>query len=147
VHVDHRCGVDPELGQVDPQPAAHFDRLRDGTVAVKGGWRVYSSGPGIYLRQVVQGALGIMERTGAVVFDPVLALEDDGTSISIDLAGSRRTVRYHIEPGDASVRVEVAAPYRHGGLRVAGVDLMGPGGTGTGVIDVYVGEDRSTLTA
>lgn len=137
--------------------AAHFDRLRDGTVGVKGGWRVYSSGPGIYLRQVVQGALGIMERTGAVVFDPVLALEDDGTSISIDLAGSRRTVRYHIEPGDASVRVEVdgrpapgvevAAPYRHGGLRVAGVDLMGPGGTGTGVIDVYVGEDRSTLTA
>jgi cellobiose phosphorylase len=134
--------------------AAHFDRLRDGTVAVKGGWRVYSSGPGIYLRQVVQGALGIVERAGAVVFDPVLALEDDGTTIGIDLGGVHRTVRYRVEPGDAQVRVEiggwtlpgveVAARYRHGGLRI---DLAELGSDPAAVIDVHVGTDRSTLTA
>lgn len=134
--------------------AAHFDRLRDGTVAVKGGWRVYSSGPGIYLRQVVQGALGIVERAGAVVFDPVLALEDDGTTIGIDLGGVHRTVRYHVEPGDGPVRVEidswplpgveVAARYRRGGLQI---DLADLGTNPAAVIDVRVGCDRSTLRA
>ena len=134
--------------------AAHFDRLRDGTVAVKGGWRVYSSGPGIYLRQAVQGALGIVERAGAVVFDPVLALEDDGTTIGIDLGGVHRTVRYRVETGDAPVRVEVGgwplpgvevgARYRRGGLRI---DLAELGTDAAAVIDVHVGTDRSTLTA
>ncbi|HEX5332964.1 MAG TPA: hypothetical protein VFW79_10000 [Cellulomonas sp.] len=134
--------------------AAHFDRLRDGTVAVKGGWRVYSSGPGIYLRQVVQGALGIVERAGAVVFDPVLALEDDGTTIGIDLGGVHRTVRYQVEAGDAPVRVEIGgwplpgvevfAAYRRGGLRI---DLAELGTDPAAVIDVHVGTDRSTLTA
>ena len=132
--------------------AAHFGRLRDGTVGVKGGWRVYSSGPGIYLRQVVQGALGIVERAGAVVFDPVLALEDDGTTIGIDLGGVHRTVRYRVEPGDAPVRVEVGgwalpgieveARYRRGGLRV---DLAELGTDPAAVIDVHVGVNRSSL--
>ena len=132
--------------------AAHFDQLRNGTIGVKGGWRVYSSGPGIYLRQVVQGALGIVECSGAVVFDPVLALDDDGTTISIDLGGVHRTVRYHIEAGDAPVRVEihgralpgieVPAKYRRGGLRV---DLAKLGTDPGAVIDVHVGVDRSTL--
>ena len=130
--------------------AANFDRLRDGTVGVKGGWRVYSSGPGIYLRQLVQGALGLVERAGAVVVDPVLALEDDGLTIGIDLAGERRTVRFHVEPGSAGVRVladgaeltgvETAAHYRRGGLSLAAADLAG-----VQVLDVHVGVDRSTL--
>lgn len=130
--------------------AASFDRLRDGTVGVKGGWRVYSSGPGIYLRQLVQGALGIVERADAIVVDPVLALEDDGLTLSIDLAGERRTVRFHVEPGNGGVRVladgaalagvETAAHYRRGGLSVAASELAG-----VSVLDVHVGVDRSTL--
>ncbi|SDD45151.1 Cellobiose phosphorylase [Sanguibacter gelidistatuariae] len=132
--------------------AANFDRLRDGSVGVKGGWRVYSSGPGIYLRQLVQSALGLVEQAGGVVIDPVLALEDDGLTIGIDLAGAHRTVRFHIEPGSAGVRVEAdgrlltgvetTAHYRRGGLWVAASDL-----TGVGVLDVHVGVDRSTLLA
>ncbi|TFC61127.1 hypothetical protein [Cryobacterium sp. TMB1-7] len=132
--------------------AANFDRLRDGTVGVKGGWRVYSSGPGIYLRQLVQGALGLVERAGAVVIDPVLALEDDGLTIAIDLAGERRTVRFHVEPGSGDVRVmadgapltgvKTTAHYRQGGLSVSFADLVG-----TSVLDVHVGVDRSTLEA
>ncbi|MCU1559374.1 hypothetical protein [Mycetocola sp.] len=132
--------------------AANFDRLRDGTVGVKGGWRVYSSGPGIYLRQLVQGALGLVEQAGAVVIDPVLALEDDGLTITIDLAGERRTVRFHVEPGSSGVHVmadgaplagvETTAHYRRGGLSLAVADLVG-----ISVLDVHVGVDRSTLDA
>jgi len=130
--------------------AANFGRLRDGTVGVKGGWRVYSSGPGIYLRQLVQGALGLVERADAVIIDPVLALEDDGLTISIDLAGERRTVRFHVEPGNGGVRVmadgapltgtPTSAHYRQGGLRVSLADLGD-----SSVLDIHVGVDRSTL--
>lgn len=130
--------------------AENFGKLRDGSVPVKGGWRVYSSGPGIYLRQLVHGALGITERAGGVVFDPVLAAEDDGTELGIDLAGVHRRVTLHVVAGDAPVRVEVGgvavegsevpAHYRSGGLFVATEQL-------TGDVDVYVGLDRSTLGA
>lgn len=132
--------------------AANFGKLRDGTVGVKGGWRVYSSGPGIYLRQLVQGALGLVEQSGMLVIDPVLALEDDGLTIGVDLAGEHRTVRFHVEPGSAGVRVmadgaalsgaEVPAHYRRGGLSITTADL-----TGVAVLDVHVGVDRSTLEA
>ena len=39
----------------------NFGKLRDGSVGVKGGWRVYSSGPGIYLNQLISNVLGIRE--------------------------------------------------------------------------------------
>jgi cellobiose phosphorylase len=133
--------------------AAQWDRLRAGAsdpVGVRGGWRVYSSGPGIYLRQVVQGALGLVPRPGALLVDPVLALEDDGTVVEVELAGRVRTVRYHVRPGDAAVAVladgrplagvHERLPYRSGGLLVAVEDL-----TGVDVLDVHMGADRSTL--
>lgn len=133
--------------------AAQWDRLRAGAadpVGVRGGWRVYSSGPGIYLRQVVQGALGLVPRPGALLVDPVLAVEDDGTVVEVELAGRLRTVRYHVAPGDAAVEVladgrplagtREALPYRAGGLLVTLEDLAG-----VDVLDVHVGAERSTL--
>lgn len=133
--------------------AAQWDRLREGAadpVGVRGGWRVYSSGPGIYLRQVVQGALGLAVRPGGVLVDPVLAVQDDGTTVEIELAGRRRTVRYHVSPGDGDVVVlgdgrtlpgsRQTLPYRAGGLLVSDGDLAG-----VDVLDVHVGADRSTL--
>jgi hypothetical protein len=85
-----------------------------------------------------------------VVVDPVLALEDDSLTMSIDLVGERRTVRFHVEPGSGGVRVladgapltgvEIAAHYRRGGLSLAAADLAG-----VAVLDVHVGVDRSTL--
>ncbi|MBU4335785.1 MAG: cellobiose phosphorylase, partial [Actinobacteria bacterium] len=133
--------------------AAQWDRLREGAedpVGVRGGWRVYSSGPGIYLRQVVQGALGLTVRAGGLLVDPVLATADDGTVVQLDLLGESRTVRYHVSAGDAPVvvvgdgrplpgRLE-AVPYRSGGLLIEASAL-----TRVRVLDVYVGADRSTL--
>ncbi len=49
-----------------------FQRLRDGSVEVDGGWRVYSSGPGIYLRTLVQDLLGFREHHGTLIFAPHL---------------------------------------------------------------------------
>ncbi|WP_312470419.1 GH36-type glycosyl hydrolase domain-containing protein [Neobacillus sp.] len=50
----------------------HFKDLKTKNVSVKGGWRVYSSGPGIYLHQFVRNMLGFRETSSHLVFDPVL---------------------------------------------------------------------------
>lgn len=47
-----------------------FDKVRQGKVAVKAGWRLYSSGPGIYLGTWIRKFLGIQVRHGALHLDP-----------------------------------------------------------------------------
>jgi cellobiose phosphorylase len=44
--------------------SAEWQRVRDGTVAVDGGWRIYSSGPGLYVRVLLQHAFGIRRYFG-----------------------------------------------------------------------------------
>ncbi len=53
----------------------NFGKLRDGSVGVKGGWRVYSSGPGIYMNQLISNVLGIREMADDLFLDPVLPTE------------------------------------------------------------------------
>ncbi|WP_454048653.1 hypothetical protein [Cellulomonas sp. Marseille-Q8402] len=87
--------------------ARDFELLRTGEVPTADGWRVYSSGPGIYLRQVLHGLLGLDERHDALVVGPTLAAEDDGLEVVLDLAGARRTVRYRVDPTATAVEVRV----------------------------------------
>lgn len=87
--------------------ARDFELLRTGEVPTADGWRVYSSGPGIYLRQVQHGLLGLDERRDVLVVGPTLAAEDDGLEVALDLAGARRTVRYRVGPAATEVEVRV----------------------------------------
>jgi cellobiose phosphorylase len=54
------------------EAARRFDELRGGTLPVKAGWRLYSSGPGIYLHKVRSVLLGIRERYDDIHIDPML---------------------------------------------------------------------------
>jgi len=87
--------------------AAGFDGLRTGDVPTADGWRVYSSGPGIYIRQVLHGLLWLEERADVLVVDPALAPEDDGLEVDVVLAGRSRRVVYRVDP--AADRVELRA--------------------------------------
>ena len=49
-----------------------FGKLRTGEVSVKGGWRLYSSGPGIWLNLIIANFLGIKHYQGDLYIDPVL---------------------------------------------------------------------------
>src|SRR5204863_624302 len=49
-----------------------WSRVRDGTVAVEGGWRIYSSGPGLYVSLLIRHALGVRRVFGKRVDQPVL---------------------------------------------------------------------------
>ncbi len=55
-----------------------FEKIKTGDVRVKAGWRVYSSGPGIYLNQLISNALGIRIYRGKMEIDPVLPAELNG---------------------------------------------------------------------
>ncbi len=52
-----------------------FNQLKDGSVKVKGGWRIYSSGPGIFMNQLISNVLGIREVSDALIIDPIILRE------------------------------------------------------------------------
>lgn len=60
----------------------NFDKLRTGDVLVKAGWRIYSSGPGIYLNQLITNTLGIKIKNNDLVIDPVLSKEFDKVEVN-----------------------------------------------------------------
>jgi cellobiose phosphorylase len=104
-----------------------FEELRTGRAAVKGGWRLYSSGPGIWLNQLITNCLGIRQLGGDLVIDPVLPVHLDGLEFDFVWNGAPVRFVYRLNAGDRKVVVngrEVPAhplpgKYRRGGLRIA----------------------------
>lgn len=72
-----------------------FDKLRSGLVDVKAGWRVYSSGPGIFLNQIVTNLLGVRMQANHLELDPMLPARYDGLCFSFAVHGLPATFRYH----------------------------------------------------
>jgi cellobiose phosphorylase len=54
------------------QAKQDFEKVRQGQIEVKGGWRLYSSGPGIYLHQFITKFLGLRFEHGSIIVDPVM---------------------------------------------------------------------------
>ncbi|MFD1055797.1 GH36-type glycosyl hydrolase domain-containing protein [Terrabacter terrigena] len=120
-----------------------YAALMAGDVPLEGGWRMYSSGPGLVLRLVTEVLLGIRQRGDDVEIDPVLpagpgddALADRGLTARLPLAGRDLTVRYVLGPEGHGVRRITAGgreldlrplsnPYRRAGVAVRGADLLG----------------------
>ena len=113
------------------EAAARFNELRSGKVAVKGGWRIYSSGPGLYLHRVICALLGIRDSFGDLVLDPVLPRALDGLVVELERDGRQLEFRYQVGTrGFAPTRICVNGqalsldrreinPYRAGGVRIA----------------------------
>ena len=77
-----------------------YDEIKTGRVALRGGWRVYSSGPGIYVALVVARLLGLRVESGKVIIDPVMPKSMDGLSASLTLMGHPVTFRYAVKEGN-----------------------------------------------
>ena len=104
-------------------------------LAVRGGWRLYSSGPGLFLHKVRACLLGVRESFGDVVFDPVLPRSLDGLTARLTVNGRTVDVRYRVRTAPFGVsRVTVNGaplplaarehnPYRVGGWRVPAATL------------------------
>ncbi len=113
------------------EASRHFGWIRSGRVGLKGGWRVYSSGPGIYLNQLVSNVLGLRSYYDDMVFDPVLPADADGLTFEVDEGDRHVRYLFHVTSAGVSpreVRVNgrplpggryAANPYRRGGYLVA----------------------------
>ena len=84
--------------------AAGYDRLGDGDVAFEGGWRIYSSGPGLFVQLVVQRLLGVRQRDTDVELDPVLDPDLDGLTVRVPLLGRRPLITYRVGERGHGVR-------------------------------------------
>ena len=69
-----------------------FELVRLGKVAIKAGWRLYSSGPGIYIHQWISHLLGIRHEAGLLIVDPVLPNQLDG--LIVEFYNSRFPSRF-----------------------------------------------------
>lgn len=124
-----------------------FDRLRTGTVEVKGGWRIYSSGPGIYMNQFISHALGIRFHLNHLVIDPVLPQKLDGLQFQFQVKGYPVVFVYHLS-GAALSRVvingqdvsteAVVNKYRNAGLMITSDELDRVMTDGANVIDIFM---------
>jgi len=121
--------------------AARYDEVLSGATGFEGGWRLYSSGPGVLVRTVAQSLLGVRRRGSRVEIDPVLAPVLDGLRATVPLAGGHLRLRYLVGPRGHGV----------GGLRLAGRPVPtrpGPAGRGANPYrDVGPTVDLADLTS
>jgi CRISPR-associated protein Csx3 len=124
--------------------SARYADLMRGEVALEGGWRVYSSGPGLFLRLVTETLLGVRLRGDRVEVDPVLDARLDGLTACMPLGDRRIRVTYRVGADGSGTGAGVAAvevrgravettplsnPYRAPGVSVALDDLVATDGT------------------
>ena len=68
-----------------------FDLLKKGEVLVKGGWRIYSSGSGIYLHNLITGMLGLEMWQGMLSMRP--QTKEDGLIYQFNFLGKTLTIK------------------------------------------------------
>ncbi|MEO6280760.1 GH36-type glycosyl hydrolase domain-containing protein [Roseateles sp.] len=112
---------------------AEYGRVLAGEVALDGGWRIYSSGPGIALGLVIGSLLGLRLEHESLVIDPVMPSVLDGLTVQLTLADLRFELTYRVgERGHGVERVrdeagqEIAAQRRPHAYRMGALALPRP---------------------
>lgn len=119
--------------------SADYERVMTGEVPLEAGWRVYSSGPGLFLEVLTQRMLGLRHAGEELEIDPVLDPSLGTVRATVPLAGGRRA-ELEIVCGSKGYGVtEVSVdgrpldqrplenPYREAGAAVR-LDELGTGG-------------------
>lgn len=85
-----------------------YAEIAAGTVPLDGGWRVYSSGPGLFVALIVRDRLGLRRKGPDLVIDPVLEAAQDGLTVRLHLGGIELSVRYRVGPvGNGPIALEL----------------------------------------
>jgi len=64
------------------QAGAEWERVKAGSIAVDGGWRVYSSGPGLYVNILIRHMFGVRRSFGKRVVTPCLPASHKGAKLA-----------------------------------------------------------------
>ncbi len=117
------------------QARAEYARVGSGTIALDGGWRVYSSGAGIALALTLRHFLGLTWESGALCLDPVMPGALDGMRVKTSVRLHPLEVTYRVGASGCGVNDIVlngeklpftrdANPHRRGAARVAAAAVL-----------------------
>lgn len=117
------------------QAQAHYAKVLDGTVALDGGWRIYSSGPGIAIGLIVGSFLGWRVEKSTLSIDPVMPAALDGLRADLMLGAAQVELEYRVGAkgfGPQALQLNGAPlafargtnPYRVGAAELAMADLL-----------------------
>jgi cellobiose phosphorylase len=84
-----------------------YEEILTGKITLRGGWRVYSSGPGIFIGIIVTRLLGLRLEYGNVIIDPVIPKSLDGFSATLDILGGTMTFIYSVKEGSFSPKAVI----------------------------------------
>lgn len=112
----------------------NFYKLRCGETRVKGGWRIYSSGPGIYINQLVSNILGVRFEKNNLILDSILPETYNGVSFRYKIYDKEVVFQYNIEilgksitkvllDGKTMAFERLSNPYRVGGVKIKENDI------------------------
>lgn len=114
----------------------NFSLLKTGDIPVKGGWRLYSSGPGIYMHQVISHILGIRFLKDALILDPVLPDNLPAFTLRFDCFGTEMNFHY-IKSKDSIIQalcrekplpfIPLENKYRKAGIQIEKSDILSCG--------------------
>lgn len=127
-----------------------WHKLKEDQITVRGGWRIYSSGPGIYINQLLQNCLGIRIMNSKLEIDPVITPKLNGLRLSL-FHNNYQLVFEYIVANDCGVKQIVVNnvtvdyykvlhnPYRQSGVEVRWSELeklLTP--AGNNIIKIYL---------
>jgi cellobiose phosphorylase len=132
------------------QAFAEYGRVKSGEVPLDGGWRVYSSGPGIWTRLMIQCFLGWRPEHSALVLDPVIPKSLDGLRVEMQWEGRLMEITYSIQGGGCGPKrvklngadlphTRAANPYRTGAAEIPMSAVRERLTTGTNRLTVHIG--------
>lgn len=108
----------------------NFNKLLSGDIPVRSGWRVYSSGGGIYLARLVSDFMGLRVKKDNLILDPVLPLDMLGkTAAKFDVFDKTVTVCYvkgrkrRAVINKKTYHPTEENPYREGGVKIPLKDI------------------------
>jgi len=107
------------------EAADRYEDIVDGKIPVAGGWRLYSSGPGLFCHLVRTRVLGLRRHYDQICLDPILPVEANGLEANLSWDGKPLKVVFH--RGSPAVRLngkdvettDTPHPYRLGGFSIS----------------------------
>lgn len=112
-----------------------YNDLTNGKISLKGGWRIYSSGPGIFIGIIISRFLGIRTEFENTIIDPVIPKSLNGLNVLINHRGHKLDMHFKIIKGEHSPK-EISInnkpiqftnennPYRTGGAVISTNTLL-----------------------
>lgn len=79
-----------------------YDEIKEGKLSLKGGWRIYSSGPGIFIGLIVSRLLGLRIEHDNIIIDPVMPYTFDGFTAGINFMGWNIIITYEVKSNNYS---------------------------------------------